>query len=207
MWSRLLAKSRSGEDRVLTLPNAISFARILAVPYFVWLLLVADEVAVAGFLLLGIGATDWMDGFLARRLGQVSKLGKMLDPVADRLAIVAAVLAGLAAGILPVWLVGGLLVRETIVAAMAVWLFLVHRETIAVRWTGKLATLLLYLAIPAFYVAAAGVSASVLNPVAVALGGVGLGMYWAVVVSYVADVRQAARKSLSSGATSEKDFP
>lgn len=203
-WSLPLADQRMGEDRVLTLPNAISFVRILAVPVFVWLLLGADQVAAAGWLLLAIGSTDWLDGFLARRLGQVSKLGRMLDPVADRLAIVAAIVAGWLAAILPAWLVVGLLVREVIVASLAIWLLLVHRLTIDVRWLGKLATLLLYGSIPAFYVAAGGVAESVLRPVAIVSGLAGLILYWVVAVSYVADVRQTAKDSLSSDPTIEK---
>ncbi len=204
-WSLLLADGRGGEDRVLTFPNVISFARILAVPYFVWLLLGADELIAAGFLLLAIGSTDWLDGYLARRLGQVSKLGKMLDPIADRLAIVAAVVAGWIAGILPGWLVGGLLVRESIVAALAGWLLVVHHDTIDVRWIGKLATFLLYGSIPAYYVSEAGFFEQVLGPLAGLAGIVGLGLYWAVAVLYGADVRLATRKSLSSQATEEKD--
>lgn len=145
-----------------------------------------------------------MDGFLARRLGQVSKLGRMLDPIADRLAILAAVIAGSLAGILPVWLVLGLLVRETIVGGLAIWLLLKYRKTIDVRWIGKLATFLLYGSIPAFYLAAAGVAESFLIVAANASGSIGLLLYWAVAVSYVADVRQAARNSLSSEPPIEK---
>lgn len=205
LWSPLLAERRGDEDRVLTLPNVISFARILAVPYFVWLLLGADELIAAGLLLLAIGGTDWLDGYLARRLGQVSKLGKMLDPIADRLAIVTAVIAGWIAGILPGWLVVGLLVRESMVASLAVWLLLVHHDTIDVRWIGKLATFLLYGAIPGYYVAAAGFLDGVLRPLAGLVAIIGLSLYWAVAVFYGADVRLAARKSLSSQATEEKD--
>jgi len=171
------------------------------VPLFVWLLLGADEVVAAGLLLLAIGSTDWIDGFLARRLGQVSKLGRMLDPIADRLAILAAVVGGYFAEILPIWLVFGLLVRETLVAGLAIWLLLKHRKTIDVRWIGKLATFLLYGSIPAFYLAAAGVAESFMNVAANTSGLIGLALYWAVAVSYVADVRQAAKNSLSSEAT------
>lgn len=169
-----------------------------------WLLLGADEIVAAGLLLLVIGGTDWIDGFLARRLGQVSKLGRILDPVADRLAIIAAVVAGSFAGILPVWLVLGLLVRETVVGALAIWLLLKHRKTIDVRWIGKLATFLLYGSIPAFYLVAAGVAESVLVVAANLSGSIGLLLYWAVAVYYVADVRQAARNSLSSEPPIEK---
>lgn len=164
----------------------------------------ADEVVAAGLLLLAIGSTDWIDGFLARRLGQVSKLGRMLDPIADRLAIIAAVVAGYFADILPIWMVLGLLVRESIVAGLAIWLLLKHHKTIDVRWIGKLSTFLLYGSIPAFYLAAAGVAELFLGVAANTSGLIGLALYWAVGVSYVADVRQAARNALSSELRIEK---
>ena len=72
---------------IFTLPNAISVIRIGMVPVFVWLLLGSDSPAAAGWLLAVIGGTDWIDGFLARRLDQVSEIGKFLDPAADRLAV------------------------------------------------------------------------------------------------------------------------
>jgi len=87
--------------RILTIPNVISAVRVAMVPLFLWLLFGADAPLPAGLLLGGIGATDWVDGFLARRLGQVSELGKLLDPLADRLAITAAVIGGWVAGVLP----------------------------------------------------------------------------------------------------------
>ena len=64
-----------------------------------------------------IGATDWVDGYLARRLDQVSELGKLLDPVADRLAVASAVVGGLIAGVLPPWFAWALIVREALIAA------------------------------------------------------------------------------------------
>ncbi|MBP1632754.1 MAG: phosphatidylglycerophosphate synthase, partial [Acidobacteria bacterium] len=66
--------------RILTIPNVISLARLAMVPLFLWLLFGADSPLAAGLLLGAIGATDWVDGFLARRLNQVSELGKLLDP-------------------------------------------------------------------------------------------------------------------------------
>src|SRR3990170_1996419 len=88
-------------DRVLTVPNLFPLARLLCLPLFLYLLFGRDNRAGAAWLLGGLGATDWVDGYLARRFGQVSELGKMLDPTADRLAVAAAVIAGWVSGALP----------------------------------------------------------------------------------------------------------
>ena len=76
---------------VLTLPNLISVARLGCIPWFAWLLLANDDRVFAGFLLGVLGATDWIDGWIARRFNQVSELGKILDPTADRLLLIVAV--------------------------------------------------------------------------------------------------------------------
>ena len=137
--------------RILTIPNVISAVRVAMVPLFLWLLFGADAPLPAGLLLGGIGATDWVDGFLARRLGQVSELGKLLDPLADRLAITAAVIGGWVAGVLP-WPVSlALVVREILIGigALVAWRWGLRVE---VRFIGKVATFGLYSAIASFYV-------------------------------------------------------
>ncbi len=73
-----------GEDRIVTIPNVISFVRLLAIPAFCILILLREDIA-AVVLLACFGATDWVDGYIARRYHQVSNVGKILDPVADRL--------------------------------------------------------------------------------------------------------------------------
>lgn len=138
--------------RILTIPNVISLVRVALVPLFLWLLFGADAPMPAGILLGVIGGTDWIDGFLARRLGQVSELGKLLDPVADRLAITAAVIGGWIAGVLPWPVALALVVRETVLAVgalLAAWRWGVRVE---VRFLGKVATFGLYSAIGSFYV-------------------------------------------------------
>ena len=74
----------SDEDRILTIPNVITFVRLLCLPVYLWLLLGLDNRAAAAGLLAVLGATDWVDGYIARHFNQVSSLGKVLDPVADR---------------------------------------------------------------------------------------------------------------------------
>lgn len=183
---------------ILTIPNIISLVRLLLIPLFLWLLLGADETATAGWLLGVIGSTDWVDGYLARRLGQVSEIGKMLDPVADRLAVVAAVIGGLIAGVLPGWLVWALLVREAVVAGLALYLGAKAGRKLMVRWLGKLATLLVYAAVT-FWFIGVGTPIAWLERVAVILAVPGLILYYVVAVQYATDARTMLAAGRHSG--------
>lgn len=127
-------------DRIWTIPNVISFARLLGVPVFLWLVLVPHADTAAFVLLVLAGASDWVDGYLARRLNQRSKLGVLLDPVADRLYI-AATLVGLALrGIVPWWLVAILVLRELLLIALLPQLRRHGRVALPVTYVGKAAT-------------------------------------------------------------------
>ena len=87
MWHKHDGSASAG-TAVLTVPNVISFVRLLCMPLFVYLLFGRDNRAGAAYLLAVLGATDWVDGYIARRFGQVSELGKILDPTADRLLLI-----------------------------------------------------------------------------------------------------------------------
>lgn len=178
-------------DRIVTIPNLVSFTRLAAIPVFWWLLLGAENVAGATILFALIATTDWIDGFLARRLGQVSKLGAMLDPVADRLMIASAVIAGLITGIVPAPIGWTLIVREVYMAGVTLLLFLRHAGTLEVRWLGKAATLLVYTSIAWFYIAAIPFLESILTPAAWVTGVGGLGLYWVTAIQYTGDARRA----------------
>jgi cardiolipin synthase len=178
---------------VLTVPNLISTIRILAVPVFLWILFGLDEPGWAGFLLGWIGATDWVDGYLARRLGQVSELGKFLDPLADRLAIVAAVIGGWIAGVLP-WPVALLLViREGFIVVGALVIGWKARAKLAVRETGKAATLALYGAIAWFYIYA-GLGHPVWLWLAWIFAVPGLVLYYVSAAQYTGDMVRLLRE-------------
>ena len=196
-------------DRILTLPNAVSFARLLGVGVFWWVLVAEDNIALAAWLIFIIGWTDWIDGFLARRLNQVTKLGKALDPVADRLMIVSAVVGGLVTGVVPAIIAVPLLVREALMGLLTVYLAMRGGGTLEVRYLGKAATFALYGAIPAFYLAAAGFLEDLMLVLAWFFGILGLMLYWYVLVEYVGDVRTALPdvKSLHEpdGLTKEND--
>ena len=105
-------------DRVWTLPNVLSFARLAGVPLFVWLVLSPRADLVAVVVLMVAGFTDWLDGFLARRWHQTSRVGQMLDPIADRLYILAIVVALAIRGLVPWWLLVVLAARDLLLAAM-----------------------------------------------------------------------------------------
>jgi cardiolipin synthase len=177
-------------DRILTIPNLVSFIRLAAIPVFWWLLLGEDEVAAATIVFAVIATTDWVDGFLARRLGQVSKLGKALDPVADRLLIASAVVAGLIAGIVPPVIGIVLIVREIYMAIVTLVLVSRGKGTLEVRWLGKLATFLVYSSVAWFYMAAVPFLEPLTWPLAWVAGIVGLALYWYTAFQYTGDARR-----------------
>lgn len=177
-------------DRILTIPNVISFIRLAGVGVFWWVLLGLEDFALAAVLIFVIGWTDWIDGYLARRLDQVSKLGKSLDPVADRVMIASAVVGGLIAGILPPWFGWLLIIRETFMGLVTLTLMSRGMGTLEVRYLGKLSTFMLYGAIPAFYFAEAEILEGLMRAIAWTFGVIGLAIYWVVALQYLGDARK-----------------
>ena len=172
-----------------TIPNLVSGLRVLAVPYFWYVLLVQDNIGWAAALIFIIGSTDWIDGYLARRLNQISEVGKFLDPLADRMMITSALVGGLVAGVLPPLIGWALLVREVLVGIGTIALARRGLEKLEVRWLGKLATFLLYGAIPSFYLTAAGIVPWLFGPASWIAGVLGLLLYWYVGFLYVDEIR------------------
>ncbi len=182
------------EDRVLTIPNAFTTIRLLAIPAFVVLVARphrADWVA-AAVLLAALGATDWVDGFLARRLGQVSTLGKVLDPLADRLLLVTAAVTIIAVGAVPLPVAVVALVREGTVAAGFLIVAVAGGRRMDVARAGKATTLCLMVALPLFLVghSTAGWHRGA-EDVAWVFVVPGLLIGWYSVVAYVGPARRA----------------
>ncbi len=137
-------------DRIVTLPNAISLGRLACVPLFLWLLFGRENRLGAALLLGGLGATDWVDGYIARHFGQVSSLGKVLDPTADRILLIVGIGAILADGAVPPWVAIAALAREAVVAGAALALAAAGARRIDVTWFGKAGTFALMFAFPLF---------------------------------------------------------
>jgi cardiolipin synthase (CMP-forming) len=137
------------EDRIVTLPNVISVVRLACIPLFVWLL-VDDQGIEAAALLAVLGATDWVDGWIARHFDQGSNLGKVLDPVADRALLITAGVGLVVQGSVP--LVVGLLVlvRELVVSVAVLVLAGLGARRIDVQWSGKAGTLAIMVSFPLF---------------------------------------------------------
>jgi len=183
-------------SRVLTVPNAISALRIALIPVFVWLI-VDQDTTTAGLVMFGfVVATDWVDGTIARRTGQVTELGKVLDPVADRLAIAAGLIALAVRGVFPVWAAVLILVRDVAVLLVGVFLLARRHVRIEVRWIGKVATFSLMVAVPAV---AWGALDLPLAAAATAVGWVsftvGIVEYYVAAAVYARDARRALASS------------
>ena len=190
-------------DRILTVPNLVSFVRLAAIPVFWWLLLGEDNVTAATILFALIATTDWIDGYLARRLNQVSKLGKSLDPVADRLMIASAVIAGLIAEIVPSPIGIALIAREIYMAIVTLFVFSRTKTTLEVRKLGKWATFLVYSSIGWFYIAAIPFLDVILVPLAWAAGVIGLVLYWVTAFQYTGDALGVVRELESTTSPEE----
>ena len=102
-------------NRYLTVPNAFTLVRLCCIPLFLYLLLGRDNQIAAAWLLGGLGATDWVDGWLARRLNQTSEFGKMFDPIADRLLFIVGIAGIIVAGVAPLWVCWLVVIREVAV--------------------------------------------------------------------------------------------
>lgn len=148
--------AQDGEDRVLTIPNLISVARLLCVPLFLWLLFAKEERLAAGYLLAGLGITDWVDGYIARHFNQVSTIGKVLDPAADRIMLGVAIVALMIDDDVPVWLGAAVIVREVLISGAVVALAALGARRIDVQWVGKAGTFALMIAFPLFLASNAG---------------------------------------------------
>jgi cardiolipin synthase len=135
---------------VWTWPNVITAVRLLLLPVFLWLLFSTNHRALAAWLLAFLGATDWIDGYLARALHQVSNVGKVLDPVADRLLVMVALLSVAAAAGVPWWFAIATLVRELIVSVLTLVLAALGAARINVLWWGKVSTFALMTCYPMF---------------------------------------------------------
>ena len=183
-------------DRILTVPNVLSFLRLLGVPLFLWLILVPQADGWAVLLLIVSGITDWLDGKIARATGQISKLGQLLDPLADRLYIIATLIGLLLRGIIPWWLVALLLLRDLMLLTTLPALRRRGLSALPVHFLGKAATFNLLYAFPLLLL---GAGDSPIALIAKVVGWAfviwGTALYWWAGILYLDQVRRLVQQT------------
>ncbi|MCK4177846.1 CDP-alcohol phosphatidyltransferase family protein [Aciditerrimonas ferrireducens] len=184
--------SAGTEDRILTVPNLVTAVRLACVPLFVWLLFGAHQQSAAAGLLAGLGATDWVDGTVARHFHQVSTLGKVLDPTADRLLVATAVLCTVIVGAVPPWFAALTVAREALVSGAVLLLAALGAKRIDVLFIGKAGTFALMAAYPAFLLAHGSATwQGDLRSAAWVIGLGGLCLAWVAAGRYLPEARAA----------------
>lgn len=177
--------------RVLTIPNVISVVRLAGVPLFLWLVLVPEADGWALAVLFVSGISDYADGYLARRLNQTSKVGEILDPVADRLYILSTVIGLAARGIIPWWVAALLPARDAFLWCLVPFLRTRGYSSLPVHFLGKAATANLLYAFPLLLLGdASGVLAELAQIFGWAFAIWGIGLYWWAGLLYAWQVRK-----------------
>lgn len=178
----------------LTIPNALSALRLLGVPVFFWLIVGPEGDGLALVILIVSAFTDWLDGFLARKLNQFSRLGELLDPLADRLYVIAALLALFIRGLLPLWVVIALILRDVLLSLLLIYLKKIGISGLPVHFVGKAATMNLLYALPLILL---GTFSGQVGEVSHIFGWAfllwGITMYWYAGVLYYQQVFQMRR--------------
>ncbi len=184
------------EWRPFTVPNAVTLVRLLCVPVFVWLLFGRDDRVSAAILLAALGATDWVDGWFARRFDQVSELGKLLDPATDRIMMLTAVIAIWIDGSVPAWFAILTLLREGLVTLAALGLGALGVDRFDVTWWGKTGTFFLMFAYPFLLGGASDIAGANILEICGWLCGIpGLIISWYSGFGYVPIAKQALADS------------
>lgn len=181
-------------SRILTIPNALSLLRLFGVPLFLWLVLGPHADGLALIVLVLAGATDYLDGVIARRFNQTSRLGQLLDPAADRLYILATVIGLAGRGIIPIWLALALPLRDLLLAPSIPLLRSRGLAPLPVHFLGKAATFCLLYAFPLLLLSAGhDTAAAIAGPPAWAFTIWGTGLYWWSGLLYAQQVQQVLR--------------
>jgi cardiolipin synthase len=182
-------------DTLWTIPNLVTLVRLLCLPLFVWILFGLPSRQAAAWLLGCLGATDWVDGYLARRLGQTSEFGKKFDPTVDRLLFVVGVVAIIVNDAIPVWFAVLILAREVAVGAtMVVATLAFGMERFDVTWWGKTATFLLMFAVPGFLMGESSIPiAGAFEIAAWCFGIPGLVLSYYTAIAYIPSIRDGIR--------------
>lgn len=188
-----------GEDfnsrrRFVTIPNVLTFARLMSIPFFVWLLVIEERRVAAAWYLAIMATTDWFDGWIARRFNQGTPFGKLFDPTVDRILFVVALVSIIAVDGIPLWFAVLTLVREVGVGLVTLVLFALRYEPVSVVYIGKVGTFALLTAIPLFLASTDPSFPQWAEAAAWVVGVPGLVAAYASIAMYVPSWRAAVRK-------------
>ena len=179
---------RTGLDRIWTVPNAISFLRLLTVPVFFWLLVSGNFAWALGVLLFAT-SSDFIDGLIARKFNQITRLGMYLDPISDRLFIAASVLALVIRDMIPIALVAVIIARDLVLLAVFLARRLRIQDAPRVTFIGKTGTFILFVAFPLIVLGAVWPDAVLpFEAIGWILGVVGGVIYWVAGVGYLGEL-------------------
>lgn len=193
------------ENAVVTIPNLITVGRFLGTPLFVWLVLARQEYGWGVFVLAVMGCTDWIDGYVARKLNQSSKLGRIMDPLADRVALVAVIITLVIANILPLWLLLLMLIPDVVLLAATLYLFHGDAE-LKVTLLGKTRTAVLLIGTPLLLLAkaldsdATAVAAWVLLIAGMFMHVIAFAFYWRALLAKYRTLHRTTGAPQSDGA-------
>ncbi len=208
MVERLGAAQPELSTRVWTIPNVLSMLRLAGVPLFLYWVLITEQDGRAILLLMAAGASDYFDGMIARRYSQFTRLGQLLDPAADRLYILATLLALVVRDGLPLWWALALIGRDAVLTLCLGVLRRAGHGPLPVHFLGKAATFNLLYAFPMLLAALPGndgVLATVFRPMGWAFATWGSVLYMWAGVLYVVQVRQVLRADRTAGPSSAEE--
>jgi cardiolipin synthase len=192
------AGSRPGQphvdhDLVFTVPNLLTVLRFMGVPLFIWLVLAEREYGFAVLVLAIMGSTDWVDGYVARRFNQASKLGRVMDPIADRLALLSVAVTLVIAGVLQWWYLAALVIPDAVLLAMSLFYFHSHPD-LPVSMIGKTRTALLLLGTPLLVLSKLDIPyAGTYFVIAWIVLGLGLIGHWVAAYNYFWAIRRKGK--------------
>nr|WP_082510002.1 CDP-alcohol phosphatidyltransferase family protein [Leifsonia sp. Leaf325] len=191
-----MAEPSEPTNRIWTVPNVLSMLRLVLVPFFLGYLIVGDYIAALVILVVS-SFTDFLDGFIARRFNQISRLGQLLDPAADRLYLFASILGLAAGGLVPWWLVVVIVGRDVFLAVLGIVLANHGFGPLPVHQLGKVATFALFLGLPVLMLGAAfPVTAAVALPIGWAITLWGVFLYWWAGIIYAIETGRVIRLPL-----------
>jgi cardiolipin synthase len=197
-----MADEQVASSQIFTVANAVSVVRLMAIPVFLWLV-IEDRLLIAFVLLVVAVLTDFVDGMIARRMNEITKLGQFLDPFADRLFIAATVIALAIQDVVPWWFVIAVMLRDALLGIGGVVMARYGAATLPVKWWGKVATFAMLVVLPLFLLGAVVPEiGEITNSIAWVLALATVALYWVVGFSYLFDAISIAQKATRESANS-----